>query len=116
MKVLDRKSAIARMDNDEGIFLEILAIFLDKMPQDLKEIEIWAANNNIKSARKMAHKIKGASLNIGAEKMSFIADKIENIRSDSSSEWQDCISELKKEFDAFKSYASGEFKQNEERK
>ena len=58
---LDREAILARMDGDEDLLREILAIFLEYAPRRLEEIRAAIKNGDFVSLRRTIHALKGSA-------------------------------------------------------
>ncbi len=64
-------------DGDRQFELELLQIYIDDMNLRLRDLENARLNGDVKEVRHIAHTIKGASANVGAEGMRMLAQSIE---------------------------------------
>jgi signal transduction histidine kinase/DNA-binding response OmpR family regulator len=76
--VFDKSALLERLGDDETLFDEIVSIFLKDIPVQLKALKDALDNNDAETVWKKAHRIKGASANIGAQKTSDVALEIES--------------------------------------
>lgn len=56
---------------------EIFAQYTAALPQFISDLEFACKNNNLEDLKKHAHKLKGASANLGVNKIASICEKIE---------------------------------------
>lgn len=66
-------------DDDPGLLLEVIGMFLEDAPTRIREIEHGLANGDIKLLERAAHSLKSASANVGATQLSTICKRIEEI-------------------------------------
>jgi HPt (histidine-containing phosphotransfer) domain-containing protein len=66
-----------RMMNDEELLEIIISGFVEKMPGMLNELKEFIAQGDQPDIKRQAHKIKGASANLGGELLRRAALKIE---------------------------------------
>ncbi|MBN1824862.1 MAG: response regulator [Candidatus Eisenbacteria bacterium] len=75
--VFDREGMMDRLDGDEELCLEIVDVFLQDTPERLESLIRAARDADAATVEYLAHSIKGAAGNIGAERVSDIAFRIE---------------------------------------
>lgn len=78
-------------DDDPGLLVEVIGMFLEDAPTRIKEIEQGLASGDIKLLERAAHSLKSASANVGATQLSSICKRIEEIARQAKS---DGIAEL----------------------
>jgi CheY-like chemotaxis protein len=64
--IFDREEALVRMEGDEQLLQELVAIFLVDAPRYLTELQRATTTRDIATLAHVAHTIKGAVANIGA--------------------------------------------------
>jgi len=77
--VIDKAGALTRMDGDEELYTECLAIFLDNIPEQLEKLKTAIETGDMLLVQRQAHSIKGASANIGAGPMQDAALALEQV-------------------------------------
>jgi HPt (histidine-containing phosphotransfer) domain-containing protein len=75
--VFDKSALLERLGGNEELFAEVVGIFLKDMPVQLKALKDALNANDAETVWKKAHRIKGASANIGAHETSDVALAIE---------------------------------------
>lgn len=75
--VIDRQGAMERLDNDEELWNEIRAIWVEDVPQMLAAVRDTLAARNPDGLRRAAHALKGASSNVGATRVAEQARRVE---------------------------------------
>ncbi len=75
--VWDRQGLLARLMGDEALAMKILEAFLDEAPRQLETLKGYLNASETERAHRQAHSLKGAALNVGAEKMAAIASAME---------------------------------------
>jgi len=78
-------------DDDPGLLVEVIGMFLEDAPTRIREIEQGLASGDIKLLERAAHSLKSASANVGATQLSSICRRIEEI---ARQERSDGIAEL----------------------
>jgi CheY-like chemotaxis protein/HPt (histidine-containing phosphotransfer) domain-containing protein len=78
----DTKTGILLVGGDEDTYRELLADFVDKLPEKNEMIDKYLAENDIKNLSRVAHNIKGVSSNLGALQLYEYADKLEKTIND----------------------------------
>jgi HPt (histidine-containing phosphotransfer) domain-containing protein len=73
-------------EDDPGLLLEIIGMFLEDAPARIREIELGLANGDIKLLERAAHSLKSASANVGAMRLSSVCRRIEEIARQAKSE------------------------------
>ncbi len=76
-EVFDRDAAIDNMAGDEGLFREILGLFLDDCPRLLAELGEAIANDDAPGVGRAAHTIKGTSGHFAANGVTEAAQRLE---------------------------------------
>lgn len=74
---LDTRAGIKLVGGDEEIYRELLADFMDKLPEKMRNIEIYFAEKDLKKLAQAAHNVKGVSANLGALQLSEHANRLE---------------------------------------
>jgi len=74
---IDMESAMARFDNDTGFFRDMLAEFLNYVPEKLSAIDEAARSGNAADLRNCAHSLKGTCGMLSAGALNSILLKIE---------------------------------------
>jgi len=77
MKFVNETEALSRFDGDTEIYLELIDTFLESPIADFDTMRQELADGNVKQVAFRAHKLKGASLTLGAENLAAIASSIE---------------------------------------
>lgn len=76
--ILDKQSALERIEDDLELYEEICEIFREDVPRIIAELKSSFACNDIPTATRHAHSIKSAAANIGATNLSESARSAEN--------------------------------------
>lgn len=77
MKFVNETEALSRFDGDTEIYLELIDTFLESPIADFGAMRQELKDGNVKQVAFRAHKLKGASLTLGAEDLAAIASTIE---------------------------------------
>jgi CheY-like chemotaxis protein/HPt (histidine-containing phosphotransfer) domain-containing protein len=75
--VFDRKGMMSRLMGDEELALRVADAFLDDIPVQIAALKTDLKNNDLTSAERQAHTIKGASANLGGELLRAVAFELE---------------------------------------
>ena len=75
--ILDRSGLIARLMYDEALADRILARFLETTPQQIESLKRSLDSGDAPTAKRIAHAIKGAASNVGAERLRWAAFELE---------------------------------------
>lgn len=78
MAVIDRAAALRRLGGDEILLKELAQIFIDDVPELLRELESALDDCHSEAVERIAHSIKGLAANFGAEVCVGRAQVIEN--------------------------------------
>ncbi len=73
----NRSGFVAQLMGDEELADNILRIFVESMPVQIRSLRQTIESGNATSARRHAHSIKGAASNIGAEQLRQVALDVE---------------------------------------
>lgn len=65
--VINREQLLERVDGDFELLEELLNVFVEEFPSQLKEVEEAILTNDSEKLRKSAHRLKGALGNLAAE-------------------------------------------------
>lgn len=86
-KILHKKlydlSLLEELDDNESL-LEVLTLFLEKTPAEIKKLPILVKQENWPELNKLTHKIKGAIAILQANSLAELLGKIENDTNDSA--------------------------------
>ena len=69
---------LKRVGGDEVLFRELLADFVDELPQKIADMEKSLAERDMESLSRGAHNLKGVASNLGALQLSQHAGRLEN--------------------------------------
>ncbi len=75
--ILDKQSALERIEHDLELYVEICEIFRDDVPRIISELKSSFSGKDIATATRHAHSIKSAAANIGATNLSETARSAE---------------------------------------
>ena len=64
-------------DGDEGLFRELLELYVDDSTKQLQRLEESLANGDVKQAERIAHTLKSSSAHLGATAMSKLCLQLE---------------------------------------
>ncbi|MCB0323225.1 MAG: Hpt domain-containing protein [Bdellovibrionales bacterium] len=86
LPALNRSAALERMGGDEEIYQEVWEVFSDDVPTQLEELKRLLQANERQTAERIAHSLKSAAGNVGAEQMSRTAAELEKRMSSAPNE------------------------------
>jgi HPt (histidine-containing phosphotransfer) domain-containing protein len=75
--VFDRAGMMTRVMEDEGLANEIVAAFLEDIPQQIAALRRFLEAGDAQGAGRQAHAIKGASATVGGERLRAVASEME---------------------------------------
>jgi PAS domain S-box-containing protein len=100
LPIWDKAGMLDRLMEDEELADEISAAFLNDIPQQIRTLEMFLESGDIPGARRQAHSIKGASANVGGERLRAVAFEMEkSVGEGNSSASEKLLAELKKQFE-----------------
>ena len=73
---------LARCVGRTELVQRVVNSFLQQLDQDIPELAGTLASGNTEDARRVAHRIKGASANVAAEDIRAAAENLEHLASD----------------------------------
>jgi two-component system, sensor histidine kinase and response regulator len=76
-KVIDTGTVIGRLAGDAVLYKEIIELYLADTPGQLEMIKEAFHRNDLSCVKALSHKLKGSSINIGANNLSLICNNIE---------------------------------------
>jgi len=102
--VWDKTGMLERMMNDENLVQKIIEVFLEDIPQQIQTLRTLLETGDVSSARRLAHSIKGASANVGGERLRDIALEIEKTTGGSGDPAvaEKLLADLEREFSCLK--------------
>jgi PAS domain S-box-containing protein len=77
--LLNTADLLLTLNNDQGLLNEILNFFTIDMGKLIASMKDYLATNDLAQAKRIAHTIKGASLNVGAEEMADLTIAFESV-------------------------------------
>lgn len=77
-QVFNKASFLSRLMNDENLVIRISKAFLDDMPKQMDKLSEDIHSGDASAAGHQAHKIRGASANVGGEAMRDRASAMES--------------------------------------
>ncbi|MCR5606592.1 MAG: Hpt domain-containing protein [Treponema sp.] len=78
-EILNIKAAMEMVGDDKDLYNDLLYSFITSIPFDTNHLKELEAKDDKEAAAKYVHLLKGASLQIGAERLGENAKKLENI-------------------------------------
>ena len=76
---------LARVDNDLELLHDLLGIFKEDFPRLKQSLEAAVSSGDLKAASSVSHALKGMLANLGAERASSAAARIEELSSSGQS-------------------------------
>ncbi|WP_430460486.1 Hpt domain-containing protein [Thalassolituus sp. LLYu03] len=77
LPVWNKADALTRLMNNETLLLRVVGMFRSTAQEQLDELKAHISNERMKDATRMAHTLKGASGNIGAEQLMDVCARLE---------------------------------------
>jgi len=77
LPIFDREGTLARLMDDEELLETVLRGFLDDIPHQIENMDRYIDEKAMEDAERQAHTIKGASANVGAERLRAAAFEME---------------------------------------
>ncbi len=75
--VFDRAELMRHVGDDEELCLEMIAIFLEDVPELLAALQAALQNSDAVTAEREAHSLKGAAAAVGATRLRDLAFELE---------------------------------------
>lgn len=70
---------LSRVDNDQELLLELLAIFKEDFPRTMNSLESALTRCDLKNAASLSHALKGMLANLGGARAAAAAAKLEQL-------------------------------------
>ncbi len=77
MSIINTTEALARIDNDNEIYLDLIETFLELGVLDFTLLRTSLAQGKDKEVAHQIHQVKGASLTLGADNLAHAASLLE---------------------------------------
>ncbi|HEY3307106.1 MAG TPA: response regulator [Desulfuromonadaceae bacterium] len=101
--IWDKAAILERLMEDEDLTMEIAEAFLVDIPHQLQALKAFLAAGDILGAERQAHTIKGASANVGGERLRAVALELEKAaKARNLNEAGGHMAELEAQFDRLK--------------
>ncbi|MBN1866615.1 response regulator [Candidatus Sumerlaeota bacterium] len=71
------QEVLERVGQDESLLLELIAMFLERLPEQIRTIRDAHANRDATTLEREAHSLKGAAANVGAARLRTAAARVE---------------------------------------
>lgn len=89
---IDVESGLSRAAGKTTLYLSLLNKFAKSFPDATREIQAALKNNQLQTAQRVAHTVKGVSGTIGAKSLQQAASELESaIKNEASSQFQDLL-------------------------
>ncbi|MGB2590031.1 MAG: Hpt domain-containing protein [Candidatus Acidiferrum sp.] len=99
--VWNQAELLERVDNDQELLIELLAIFQEDFPRTVKSLEEAVAARDLKNTASLSHTLKGMLSNLGGTRAAAAAAKLEKLASSAEGK-----APLKDAFDALQREAA----------
>jgi HPt (histidine-containing phosphotransfer) domain-containing protein len=76
---LNLDELLVRVDNDQDLLRELIAIFKGELPGQMSALRLAVAQNDSKVTEKVGHALKGMFLNLAAAKAAAAAAQLEEL-------------------------------------
>lgn len=76
-RVFDHDRALAMLADDVDLLAEVIAVFLETVPELLRELEAALSARDYREVERLAHGVKGAALNVHALRIRQRAAEVE---------------------------------------
>ncbi len=91
---------LERVDNDQDLLRELLAIFKEDFPQSFLSLKTAVTAGDLKGASRLSHTLKGMLSSLGATRAAGAAAKLETLSSaGETNSLRDALSNLESEAD-----------------
>jgi HPt (histidine-containing phosphotransfer) domain-containing protein len=98
----EKEALLSRCGNKNELVKKLLNIVLDDIPKQIEKLDQAMKEGNTEELYKVAHKIKGTSLNLGFPILKDIAEKLEKtgrVSTNPTADLQLLLDQLKKEWE-----------------
>lgn len=101
--VFDEKNLLKRLMNNRELAAKVLLAFLNDLPPKIASIKLLADAGDTETCARIAHSIKGAAANLGADAIREVACAIENAGvADDKKTLVNLVKEIEHQFELFK--------------
>lgn len=101
LKIVNKEAALARLDEDEELYNEVVEVFFEDTPIQLSKLHQAFSEGVVSEVSRLSHSLKSAAGNIGAERLSAASLKAEkSARTGSLDGLSELLKEIQLEFDA----------------
>lgn len=73
-RVLAAEDAVGRLLGDRSLYLVLLGVFCNRLPDDLAQIEATFSAGDLEEARRLCHSLRGAAMTLGALRLAELAE------------------------------------------
>jgi CheY-like chemotaxis protein/HPt (histidine-containing phosphotransfer) domain-containing protein len=77
LPIFDKAGLLDRVMEDEDLARQLIDVFLDDIPKQIESLRGYLASGDVSGTERQAHTIKGASANLGGEKVRALAFEME---------------------------------------
>jgi len=103
--IWDKAGMLERLMDDEELTGEIMEAFLEDVPQQIQSLKDYVAGGDAEGTERQSHSIKGASANVGAERLRAVALSMEKAAKAGDLHGVDArVGDLQSEFDILKEF------------
>ncbi|MGM0462281.1 MAG: PAS domain S-box protein [Fibrobacterota bacterium] len=78
LSLFNKEMFLKRVLGKKDVAVKIITAFIQRSPKDIEEIKTAYKSNNLTALTHLAHTLKGAASNLGAEKLNLCAARIED--------------------------------------
>lgn len=101
--IFDEKDFLKRLMNNRELAAKVLLAFLHDMPRKIVTIKSLAEAGDTETCKRIAHSIKGAAANLGADAIREVAIAVENAgAADDKKRLVDLVMKIEHQFELFK--------------
>jgi HPt (histidine-containing phosphotransfer) domain-containing protein len=91
---------LERVDNDQELLRELLAIFKEDFPESFQSLKTAVTSGDLKSASRLSHTLKGMLSSLGATRAAAAASRLEALSStEETAPLRDALNSLESEAD-----------------
>ena len=102
-EVFNRFELLKRLGNQEGLIVGFISMFIEAVDRELPALEQAIVAQDLESAVRNAHSLKGVAGNIGADRMySIVLDIISRAKAGDFGTLRENMVSLRSEYDLFK--------------
>jgi len=98
----------AQLEGEPDFVIELIDLYLEEVPRLFDSLHTAIQSNDLTTAKRAAHSLRGSSGNLGVLQMALIADELEHLANPCGSAATELLQSLESEFQRVKEILSAE--------